>query len=234
MSRSRAVSVLVVFALTVCAFVALVLLFIPLLLVPVSAAEQLLLAFSFPELGFAAVALLFLVVIGEDRTFIDLDWPTLSDIQITVVLTLSLVLLNLGIHWLFARAGYETTSQFSAPPGVDAMLVLVGLPLIFIFVVGPSEELFFRGVVQRYLAESLTRRGAYAWTSVLFAGFHLPGVTGSGGGLPQYALVGGILFVVSWTLGWVYDRTRNLLVPALVHGLYNVLVFASLIIGVMP
>lgn len=234
MSRSSVGRVLVSSALTVCAFVALVLLFVPVLFAPVSPAEQLLLAFSFPELGFAAVALLFLVVIGEDRTFVDFDRPTSSDIRIVVGLTIALVLLNLGVHWLFARAGFETTSQFSAPPGVDAMVVLAGLSLIFILIVGPSEELFFRGVVQRYLAGSLTRRGAYAWTSVLFAGFHLPGVTGAGGGLPQYALVGGVLLVVSWALGWVYDRTRNILVPALVHGLYNTLVFASLVFGVMP
>lgn len=234
MRLSSVLRVSVAVGLTVCAFVALVLMFVPVLLLPVGDAGRLLLAFTVPELAFAAIAVLFLVVIGEDRTFVDLDYPTLGDAGLVAVGTAALVLLNLGVHWLFATAGFETTSRFSPPPGIDAMVVLVGLALVFLFVVGPSEELFFRGVVQRYLDGALSRRSAYAWTSLLFALFHLPGVAGSGGGLPQYVLVGGILFAVSWTLGWLYDRSRNLLVPSLVHSLYNTVVFATLVFGVMP
>lgn len=234
MRRSPVLRVLIASGLTICAFVALVLMFVPVLLAPVSDAERLVLAFTFPELGFPVVGVLFLVVGGEDRTFVDLDRPTANDAFLVVAGTVALVLLNLGVHWLFAWAGFQTTSQFSPPPGVDAVALLVGLSLVFLIVVGPSEELFFRGVVQRYLARELSRPGAYAWTSVLFAVFHPPGVTGAGGRLPQYALVGGILFAVSWTLGWLYDRSRNLLVPALVHSLYNTLVFVSLVFGAMP
>lgn len=234
MRRSPVLRVFVALGLTVCAFVALVLMFVPVLLLPVGDAGQLLLAFTVPELAFAAVAVLFLIVIGEDRTFVDLDQPDRRDVVLVAVGTAALVCLNLGVHWLFARAGVQTTSQFSPPPGIDAIAALVGLSLIFLFVVGPSEELFFRGVVQRYLDGALSRRSAYAWTSLLFAAFHLPGVAGSGGGVPQYALVGGILFAVSWTLGWLYDRSRNLLVPSLVHSLYNTIVFATLVFGIMP
>lgn len=234
MRLSPVLRVLVALGLTVCAFVALVLMFVPVLLLPVGDAGRLLLVFTFPELAFAAVAILFLIAIGEDRTFVDLDHPNRRDAILVTVGTTALVCLNLGVHWLFTRAGFQTTSQFSPPPGIDTMIALVGLSLIFLLVVGPSEELFFRGVVQRYLHGALSRRGAYAWTSLLFASFHLPGVAGSGGGVPQYVLVGGILFAVSWTLGWLYDRSRNLLVPSLVHSLYNTLVFATLVFGVMP
>lgn len=234
MRLSPARRVLVAFGLTVCAFVALVLMFVPVLLLPISDTGQLLLAFTFPELAFAAVGLLFLIAIGEDRSFVEFDRPTIGDGVLITVGTVALVLLNLGVHWLFTKAGFATTSQFSPPPGIDPMVVLAGLSIVFLLVVGPSEELFFRGVVQRYLNGALSRRGAYAWTSLLFAVFHLPGVTGSGGGIPQYALVGSILFVVSWSLGWLYDRSRNILVPSLVHSLYNTLVFATLVFGVMP
>lgn len=234
MYRSPVFRVLVAGALTVCAFVALVFLVVPVLLAPVGPAGRLLLTYSLPELGFGAIGLLFLVAIGEGRWFLDYDRPSLSDGWFVAIGTGCLVGVNLLVHWGFAVAGFQTTSQFQAPGGIDPMLLVAGLSVSFVLIVGPSEELFFRGVIQRYLSDGLTARGAYAWTSILFAVFHLPGVTGAGGALPQYAMVGGILFVVSWSLCWLYDRTRNLLVPALVHGLYDVLVFASLVYGVMP
>lgn len=226
--------VVVATALTVCAFLALLLLFVPVLLVPVGTAGRLLLTFSIPEIGFAAIGVLFLAVLGEDASFVDLDVPNLSDAWFVVSGTLGLVGFNLLVHGLFARAGFETASRFTAPGDVELTFLVVLLSIVFVVIVGPAEEFFFRGVVQRYLAGSLTRRGAYAWTSLLFAVVHLPTVTVAGGGLPQYAMVGGILFVVSWVLCWLYDRTRNLVVPALVHGCYNVLVFVSLVTGLMP
>jgi len=233
-SSSSVRSGLVVGALTICAFVALVLMLVPVLLVPVGQTGRLLLTYSIPELGFAAIGLLFLVVIGEDRSFIDIDRPTASDATFTAIASVLLAGFNLLVHWAFATAGFSTASRFSMPSGIDPVLLLAGLSVVLVMIVGPSEELFFRGVVQRYLDEDLSRLGAYAWTSVIFAAFHLPAVAGTDGGLPQYVLVGGILFVVSMSLGWLYDRTRNLLVPAMVHGIYNVLVFASLVFGVMP
>lgn len=234
MARPRVVRVLAALALTVCAFVALGLLFVPLLLLPLGSTGQVLLAYSLPELGFAAVGVFFVLLIGEDRTFIDFDRPNRMDAVLVTAGTAGLVAFNITMQWVAVQSGFESSTQFTLPAGVGSLELLLGLSIVFLLIVGPTEELFFRGVIQRYLDGALTRKGAYAWTGAIFAAFHLPGVAGTGGGPAQYLLVGGILFVVSWTLSWLYDRSRNLLVPILTHGCYNILVFASLLYGVMP
>jgi membrane protease YdiL (CAAX protease family) len=71
------------------------------------------------------------------------------------------------------------------------------------------EELFFRGYLQRWLAHrSGSVRGARAIAALVFALIHGPSV-----GLP--------IFVVGWILGWIYDRTGNLLDAVLFHALFN-------------
>ncbi|PSP27117.1 CPBP family intramembrane metalloprotease, partial [Halobacteriales archaeon QH_2_65_14] len=37
-----------------------------------------------------------------------------------------------------------------------------------------------------------------------------------------------ILFVLSLVIGWLFEHTDTLVVPALVHGLYNAVLFLAL------
>ncbi len=82
---------------------------------------------------------------------------------------------------------------------------------------GLGEEMVFRGVVQAAVAEWIGGpRGL--WLGLLAAaalfGF-LHTIT------PAYALLAGLIGLY---LGWIWLATGNLLVPVLVHGLYDFLV----------
>nr|WP_305794470.1 CPBP family intramembrane glutamic endopeptidase [Halomarina rubra] len=102
-------------------------------------------------------------------------------------------------------------------------LLLVLIPLS-VLLVGPGEELFYRGVVQGWLRESFGPVGAIVAASVLFASIHVPGLVGSSG-LAVLATLAIIGFLALY-LGALYEYTGNLVVPALVHGLYNATQFA--------
>jgi len=69
------------------------------------------------------------------------------------------------------------------------------------FVVAFCEELLFRGAIQ-------AAWGPY-WTSILFAAIHIRYL--------QHWLMTGLVFGISYGLGWIYIRTGTLWVPIAAH-----------------
>jgi membrane protease YdiL (CAAX protease family) len=98
---------------------------------------------------------------------------------------------------------------------------LLLIPLQFLLV-GPGEELLFRGLVQGTLRESLHPARAIVLASALFASIHLFSLSGEG----KLVYIG-IAFVLALVLGAAYEYTDNLTVPAVIHGTYNAVQFAG-------
>jgi membrane protease YdiL (CAAX protease family) len=73
------------------------------------------------------------------------------------------------------------------------------------FGVAFCEELLFRGAIQHAW-------GAY-WTSVLFAAIHIRYL--------RHWLMTGLVFCISYGLGWVYVRTGTLWTPVIAHFLVD-------------
>ncbi|MFC7226495.1 CPBP family intramembrane metalloprotease [Salinirubellus salinus] len=102
--------------------------------------------------------------------------------------------------------------------GQEAPVFLLAVAVLSILLVGPAEELLFRGAIQGRLRESFGPVGAILGASILFGSIHLVAVVGT---LGESLVSVGLITVVSLVLGYVYERTRNVVVPALVHGFYN-------------
>ncbi len=109
------------------------------------------------------------------------------------------------------QAGYEPTMQEVAvaltgaqPWWMRIYLLVLGVALAPFF-----EELFFRGIVLPILARYLGVAGAIGVVSVLFAAihFHLPSL------VP--------LFIIAVALALAYIYTESIIVPAVMHGLFN-------------
>ena len=128
---------------------------------------------------------------------------------LAAVTVLGLLLFSLGIQ--------------GAPNGIgvvgeEAPAFLLAVAVLSVLLVGPAEELLFRGAIQGRLRESFGPAGAILGASVLFGAVHLVAVVGTlGESLVSVALI----TAVSLVLGYVYERTGNVVVPALVHGFYN-------------
>jgi hypothetical protein len=95
---------------------------------------------------------------------------------------------------------------------------------VAILLVGPFEELVFRGGVQGILRRTWGPGVAIVVASVLFGLVHWIALTGAGGSRVPYVTVAATLGLV---LGYLYERSRNLVVPAVVHGLYNTVLFGA-------
>lgn len=120
--------------------------------------------------------------------------------------------------------------------GLTGEIIPVDLPSLIVFsvvvilVIGTSEEILFRGFMQKGLVRSLGERWGIIVTAIIFSLIHLLGIF-----LialeSTYLFV--ILFLLSFTpyfaislmLGWMYHwRNENLIAVMITHGVYDVLV----------
>lgn len=162
-----------------------------------------------------------------DGARITTSWapPDAGGWVLVVAGTAATVAVNRLVFALGRRVGIDPVASISPPEGLSVTGLLVVLPVL-LFVVGPAEEYLFRGVLQSYLAEAFSVRGAVVWTAVIFTLVHLPNALVT---LPSAVVVSApIWLAVSLVFGWLYETTGTLVVPALVHGLYDVAVFVVL------
>lgn len=193
------------------------------IVLPPAAALAALIALSetaFPAVGYAFTQ-------TGDGAGIDPSWavPDARGWALVVVATVATVAVNRLVFGLGRLVGVDPVATVSPPEGLTVTGLLVVAPVL-LFVVGPAEEYLFRGVLQRYLAKSFSRRGAVLWAAVLFTVVHVPNALLT---LPSALLVSGpVWLLVGLAFGWLYETTGTLVVPALVHGLYDVAVFSLL------
>jgi hypothetical protein len=128
---------------------------------------------------------------------------------LAAVVILSLLVFSLGLEGAPNSVGVV---------GEEAPVFLLAVALLSILLVGPAEELLFRGAVQGRLRRAFGPAGAIVGASLLFGSIHALAVVGT---LGATLVSVGLISVVSLVLGYVYERTGNLVVPALVHGFYN-------------
>lgn len=115
-------------------------------------------------------------------------------------------------------ADQEITDQLASTPELIPFAILM-----MFLIVGPAEEILFRGVVQARMRERISAAPAIVLTSLVFAVIHIPGFAIGASLLDIFTGVA-VLTVGSLVFGTVYEYTENIVVVALLHGLYNSLI----------
>lgn len=101
--------------------------------------------------------------------------------------------------------------------------VFLALIVLAFVLIGPGEELLYRGVIQSRLRETFSAPVAIALATAIFAAVHAPALAGS---LSGRALTVTMLFFPGLVFGITYELTDNLVVPAAIHAAYNATLFA--------
>ena len=195
--------------------------------------------------GCAGVALTYLkfrsVFTPSIRDFFDLSDVT-DRFQIDAALPDLRGWATVGAGYLLALgsavAGSAVVTQFQVDTGTNSAVaigmenpevLLLLIPASFLLI-GPGEELLFRGVVQGRLREVLGSAAAILVASVVFAMLHWFALSG---GSPSGNLVAaGLLIGPAVVLGTAYEYTGNIVVPSLIHGLYNATLFTLLYVTI--
>ncbi|WP_265110235.1 CPBP family intramembrane glutamic endopeptidase [Halosolutus halophilus] len=228
--RSLRITLLLVVGLTglIAAQVAMLLLALPVLLVADSLSQLQRVAISQfgMALGTAVVAGGYLAFREYDLSYLDLRLPTIRQVVWTVGGLVVLFGTLFSISVLFQSAGVESADHGTAQQAQENPEIMLVLIPAAILIIGPFEELLYRNVIQKSLYETFSRYGAVVAGSVIFAVVHVLAYGTAGAGQIIASLT--VIFGLSIVLGTLYERTDNLLVPALVHGLYDAILFANL------
>ena len=171
---------------------------------------------------FGGLAVLYLKIRALDFNFVPFTIPDRRDIAVIVVGILALLGLLFVASTIISSLGLESAQNQIVTVGQqNPEVFLLLIPLSFLLV-GPGEELLFRGLVQGTLRETLHPARAIVLASALFASIHLFSLTGEG----KLVYIG-IAFVLALVLGATYEYTGNLTVPSMIHGAYNAIQFAD-------
>lgn len=173
--------------------------------------------------AFALAVGAFLALTG-DRELIAVGRPTKRQALLIAGGVVVLLALQLGFVAALEALGLGTGENQVITAGRGAPVFYLYMIPVSILFVGPAEELLFRGAAQGWLRRSYGPAAAVLVASALFGLLHVSGVNGT----PlQRVLYAGVAAALGCVLGALYERTGNLLVPALTHGTYNAALFAG-------
>lgn len=164
----------------------------------------------------------------QSLDYLDIAWLDRQDWTHVALGAVGLLGVVGGFDVLSATLGIESAQHGILAQARETPEILLALTPLAILCVGPGEELLYRNLVQKPLYSSVPRWAAVAIASVVFALVHLPAYLVSSPSTGALAASLGVTFGLSLVLGWIYERTRNIVVPALVHGGYDAVVYTVL------
>jgi membrane protease YdiL (CAAX protease family) len=183
---------------------------------------------SLQGIAFPLVAWAYVRRRGVGWSFVPASMPSLGAVKYIVggylaafgaLIVVSIVLTVVSVEPAQNTAGTTALEN----PGIIPVLAVLQFLLV-----GPGEELLFRGVIQGSLREHFDAWPAILLASVMFAPIHILALTG---GPAAVATTIGILFLPSIVFGYLYEKTNNIVVPAFTHGLYNATLFGITYLG---
>ena len=184
---------------------------------------------SLQGVAFGGVAFVYLFARGVDTGYLGVRVPSGRDLLFAVVGYVGAFAAVIVVGMVVSLSGVQPAENQAAQLGrQNPEMLLLLIPASFLLI-GPGEELLFRGVVQNRIRESFSPVPGIALASLFFAAIHFVALTG---GLSARLVTIGVLFFPSLVFGVVYELTDNLAVPALVHGAYNATLFSLLYVYV--
>ncbi|ELZ45604.1 hypothetical protein C463_06227 [Halorubrum californiense DSM 19288] len=175
--------------------------------------------------GFALAAVGYLAITGEWE-IARVARPDLREAAIIVGGGIGLFAFQYGALIALDQVGLSTGQNQAVVPAGDPVAYYLAMIAVSLLVVGPAEELLFRGVVQGGVRRAFDAVPAVLIASLAFGLIHLPSVSGTM--VEQWAYVG-VVVVLGSVLGALYEWTDNVVVPGLVHGIYNAITYAVLL-----
>ena len=166
------------------------------------------------------------LAITDEWKLVGISRPTLRDGGLVVGGGLILFAFQYGALFVLGEVGLSTGQNQAIVPAGDPVVYYLTMIAVSLLVVGPVEEVLFRGVVQGGLRRAFDAIPAIVLASLAFGLIHLPSVSGT---LAERWAYVAVVVVLGSVLGALYERTNNVLVPGLAHGVYNAVIYVVLL-----
>jgi membrane protease YdiL (CAAX protease family) len=122
----------------------------------------------------------------------------------------------LGI--LYSGAGVEIKRVYDFKQNASDLRILI----LMLLIIGPGEELFWRGFVQRRLEIKKGKKSGLVLATALYTVVHI--FTGN-----IILLIAAFTCGIFW--GWLYQKYRSMIINMISHSLWDVMVFIILPFG---
>ena len=96
---------------------------------------------------------------------------------------------------------------------------LIWIGLLLFFIIGPGEEIYWRGFIQKTLSKKLGENKGYIISVLLYAGVHI--ITGN-----VMLVIAALVCGIFW--GWIYKKERSLLPVIISHAIWDLTIFVLL------
>jgi membrane protease YdiL (CAAX protease family) len=175
--------------------------------------------------GFLAAVVGYLAI-TDQWELVGVSRPTLRDAGLVLGGGVTLFAFQYGALFVLGEIGLTTGQNQAVVPAGDPVTYYLAMIAVSLLVVGPVEEALFRGVVQGGVRRAFGAVPSILFASLAFGLVHFPSVSGSAGERWAYVAV---VVVLGAVLGYLYERTGNVVVPGLAHGVYNAVIYVVLL-----
>lgn len=173
------------------------------------------------------VALLVSFGLFSDKSYLNL---ILKDLHEGLLKKIGLGIISAGLLYAVFFAGNEVSRMIFPFAGAEISQVysfkqnasMLRIILLMIFLIGPGEELFWRGYLQRHWQKRYGKTQGFVFASLLYALVH--------------AASGNVMLVLSagvcglfW--GFLYLRYRSVLMICVSHTLWDLMIFVFFTLG---
>lgn len=170
------------------------------------------------QVGFLPLALAYLSFRGRWSS-VGVRRPTVRDAGWILLIPVLLAGVSLVLEPLLSVLGLPPAEApvVETPDVLEQPALLLLVFVWWYLVAAPSEELLFRGVIQGRLRETFGAASGVVLASLIFAIPHVAFVLIDGGGSVTVLTQAIQTFVGGLAFGAAYERTGNLVVPAVGH-----------------
>jgi len=166
-----------------------------------------------------SISALVLMALAFNRDNLKIGKLTIRHILIgifsAIVLYIIFYLGNIITGYLFPFKDSQVLSVYSNRS--KGSLIWIGLLLSFI--IGPGEEIYWRGFIQNTLSKKMGENKGYIISVLLYAGVHI--ITGN-----VMLVIAALVCGIFW--GWLYKKEKSLLPVIISHAIWDLTIFVIL------
>jgi membrane protease YdiL (CAAX protease family) len=167
------------------------------------------------EMG-VSILVLVMVVLFSEKNLISFKNIKLRHILIGIISAIILYFVfyagNIISVYLFPFKDAQISSVYSNRAQGSSLLIGV----LLLFIIGPGEEIYWRGFIQNNLVKKFGESKGYIFATLLYAGVHIITFNFM---LVMAALVCGIYW------GWIYKKEKSLVPIIISHAIWDFTVF---------
>ncbi|MFL0194017.1 CPBP family intramembrane glutamic endopeptidase [Clostridium sp. WILCCON 0269] len=168
-----------------------------------------------------SLSITFLVFISLiiDKKIARVDKITLKNIVIGVLSAICLYMVfyigNIISGYIFPFKNAQVLSIYS----IKTQGNLLWISLLLIFIIGPCEEIYWRGFIQNTLSKKLGENKGYILTALLYSAVHV--ITGN-----IMLVIAALVCGIYW--GWMYKKQKSLSSVIISHAIWDLTIFVLL------